>query len=172
MQVRQFLGQNVLVPTSNNGDFIINAVDHFTGNSDLISLRSRGTTQRPFTKVEELRRDSEIKYRKVEQSLALKLKETEKKLSTLRDKQSDKSKKLASDKKEEIEAEIRAALDELLNTRKELRNVRLKLNEDIEQLELWVRFANIGLMPILVGCFALGLGVFRTRRRRVRAQED
>ncbi len=172
VQVRQFLGQNVLVPTSNNGDFIINAVDHFTGNSDLISLRSRGTTQRPFTKVEELRRDSEIKYRKVEQSLALKLKETEKKLSTLRDKQSDKSKKLASDKKEEIEAEIRAALDELLNTRKELRNVRLKLNEDIEQLELWVRFANIGLMPILVGCFALGLGVFRTRRRRVRAQED
>ena len=123
-------------------------------------MRSRGTTQRPFTKVEELRRDSEIKYRKVEQSLALKLKETEKKLSTLRDKQSDKSKKLASDKKEEIEAEIRAALDELLNTRKELRNVRLKLNEDIEQLELWVRFANIGLMPILVGCFALGLGVF------------
>jgi len=172
VQVRQFLGQNVLVPTSNNGDFIINAVDHFTGNSDLISLRSRGTTQRPFTKVEKLRRDSEIKYRKVEQSLALKLKETEKKLSTLRDKQSDKSKKLASDKKEEIEAEIRAALDELLNTRKELRNVRLKLNEDIEQLELWVRFANIGLMPILVGCFALGLGVFRTRRRRVRAQED
>ena len=172
VQVRQFLGQNVLVPTSNNGDFIINAVDHFTGNSDLISLRSRGTTQRPFTKVEELRQDSEIKYRKVEQSLALKLKETEKKLSTLRDKQSDKSKKLASDKKEEIEAEIRAALDELLNTRKELRNVRLKLNEDIEQLELWVRFANIGLMPILVGCFALGLGVFRTRRRRVRAQED
>ena len=52
VQVRQFLGQNVLVPTSNNGDFIINAVDHFTGNSDLISLRSRGTTQRPFTKVQ------------------------------------------------------------------------------------------------------------------------
>ena len=172
VQVRQFLGQNVLVPTSNNGDFIINAVDHFTGNADLISLRSRGTTQRPFTKVEELRRDSEVKYRKVEQSLALKLKETEKKLGTLRDKQSDKSKKLAGDKKKEIEVEIRAALDELLNTRKELRNVRLKLNEDIEQLELWVRFANIGLMPILVGCFAIGLGVLRTRRRQIRAQED
>jgi len=172
VQVRQFLGQNVLVPTSNNGDFIINAVDHFTGNADLISLRSRGTTQRPFTKVEELRRESEVKYRKVEQNLALKLKETEKKLGALRDKQSDKSKKVADDKKKEIEAEIKTALDELLDTRKELRNVRLRLNEDIDRLELWVRFANIGLMPILIGCFAVGLGVFRTRRRRTRAEED
>ena len=80
------------MPTSNNADFVINAVDHFTGNSDLISLRSRGTTQRPFSKVDEIRRAAEIKYRKVEQRLAGKLKETEKKLGELRDKQDEKTK--------------------------------------------------------------------------------
>lgn len=172
VQVRQFLGQNVLVPTSNNADFIINAVDHFTGNADLISLRSRGTTQRPFTKVDELRREAEVKYRKAEQNLAKKLKATEKKLGELRDKQDDTSKKLAADKKKKIEKEIKQALDELIATRKELRDVRLKLNEDIDQLEIWVRFANIALMPLLVGTFAVGLGIYRTRRRRQRAEEE
>lgn len=172
VQVRQFLGRNVLVPTSNNADFIINAVDHFTGNSDLISLRSRGTTQRPFTKVDDLRREAEVKYRKVEQDLAKKLKATEKKLGELRDKQDDKSKKLAADKKKQIEADIKKALDELIATRKELRKVRFKLNEDIDRLEVWVRFVNIAMMPLLVGTFAIGLGVFRTRRRRQRAEEE
>jgi len=172
VQVRQFLGRHVLVPTSNNADFIINAVDHFTGNSDLISLRSRGTTQRPFTKVDELRREAEVKYRKVEQELAKKLKATEKKLGELRDKQDDTSKKVAAKKKEEIKKEIKAALDELIATRRELRDVRLKLNEDIDQLEIWVRFTNIALMPLLVGTFAVGLGIYRVRRRRQRAEEE
>ena len=171
VQVRQFLGRTVLVPTSNNGDFIINAVDHFTGNSDLISLRSRGTTQRPFTKVDELRRDSEVKFRRVEQDLAKKLLATEKKLGELRDQQADKTKKASKEKESEVETEIKKALNQLIGTRKELRNVRLKLNEDIDRLEIWVRFANIALVPILVGCFAVGLGVFRTRRRRRRLQE-
>ncbi|MEE2932484.1 MAG: Gldg family protein [Pseudomonadota bacterium] len=166
VQVRQFLGQNVLVPTSNNADFVINAVDHFTGNADLISLRSRGTTRRPFSKVNEIRREAEIKYRKAEQNLASKLKMTEKKLGELRDRQDEKTETNNSDRKKTIEIEIKQALNELIVTRKELRNVRLKLNEDISRLETWIRFANIAFMPILVGTFAVGLGVYRTRRRR------
>ena len=166
VQVRQFLGQNVLVPTSNNADFVINAVDHFTGNADLISLRSRGTTRRPFSKVNEIRREAEIKYRKAEQNLASKLKMTEKKLGELRDKQDEKTEADNAGRKKTIEIEIKQALDELIVTRQELRNVRLKLNEDINRLETWIRFANIAFMPILVGTFAVGLGIYRTQRRR------
>jgi len=166
VQVRQFLGQNVLVPTSNNADFVINAVDHFTGNADLISLRSRGTTRRPFAKVNEIRREAEIKYRKAEQNLASKLKMTEKKLGELRDKQDEKTQADNADRKKTIEKEIKQALNELIVTRQELRSVRLKLNEDINRLETWIRFANIAFMPILVGTFAVGLGIYRIRRRR------
>ena len=166
VQVRQFLGQNVLVPTSNNADFVINAVDHFTGNADLISLRSRGTTRRPFAKVNEIRREAEIKYRKAEQNLASKLKMTEKKLGELRDKQEEKTQADNADRKKTIEKEIKQALNELIVTRQELRSVRLKLNEDINRLETWIRFANIAFMPILVGTFAVGLGIYRIRRRR------
>ena len=68
--------------------------------------------------------------------------------------------------KKTIEIEIKQALNELIVTRQELRNVRLKLNEDINRLETWIRFANIAFMPILVGTFAVGLGIYRTRRRR------
>jgi ABC-type uncharacterized transport system involved in gliding motility auxiliary subunit len=175
VQVRQFLGRNVLIPTSNNADFIINAIDHFTGNTDLISLRSRGTTQRPFTKVEELRKEAEEKYRKVERNLVKKVEETEKKLRDLRDKESSDKKTLSDEKKaaeqKQIKADIKKAIDELIRTRKELRDVRLKLNEEIDRMEVWIRFINIAAVPILVSCVAVGLGVFRMRRRRRRAEE-
>ena len=91
---------------------------------------------------------------------------TEKKLGELRDKQDEKTKADDADRKKTIEIEIKEALDELIATRQELRNVRLKLNEDIDRLETWIRFANIGFMPILVGAFAVGLGIYRTQRRR------
>ena len=33
-----------------------------------------------------------------------------------------------------------------------------------------LRFLNIGLVPILVGLFAVGLGVVRTQRRKITVQ--
>ena len=94
------------------------------------------------------------------------MKETEKKLGELRDKQDEKTKSEDAVKGKNIEIEIKEALNTLIVTRKELRNVRLKLNEDIDKLETLIRFANIAFVPVLVGIFAVGLGIYRTRRRQ------
>src|SRR5262249_8602986 len=42
-QTSEFFGQQVIVPTASNGDFVANALEVLAGGNDLISLRSRGT---------------------------------------------------------------------------------------------------------------------------------
>src|SRR5262249_54723173 len=78
LQVQDFFGQRVGVPTAGNGDFLINAVDNLAGSSELIGLRSRGKSTRPFTVVERLRRDAEVKFLAQEKALQAKLDTAEK----------------------------------------------------------------------------------------------
>jgi hypothetical protein len=67
--------------------------------------------------------------------------------------------------KEQQEA-IEKFRSEMLTIRKDLRDVQLALRQDIEGLERWLKFVNIGLIPVLIALAAVALGVFRARARR------
>ena len=67
VQSSDFFGERVDVPTAGNGDFVINALENLADAEALIGLRGRGTSYRPFTLVEALRRDAEVLYRAKEQ---------------------------------------------------------------------------------------------------------
>ncbi len=164
VQNREFFGQRVRLPFANNADFVVNAIENLAGGDDLISLRSRGTAQRPFTKIQELQLTAEQKFRAEERELQKKLEDAEKKLAELQKKKAEGASEATVDKA--VEATAEKFTQEILATRKELRRVQLALREDIESLETWLRFINIGLIPILVGVVAVGLGTARHRRRR------
>jgi gliding motility-associatede transport system auxiliary component len=164
VQSREFFGQRVRLPFANNADFVVNAIENLAGGDDLISLRSRGTAQRPFTKIQELQLTAEQKFRAEERELQKKLEDAEKKLAELQKKKAEGASDATVDKA--VEATAEKFTQEILATRKELRRVQLALREDIESLETWLRFVNIGLIPILVGVVAMGLGAARHRRRR------
>ena len=164
VQNREFFGQRVRLPFANNADFVVNAIENLAGGDDLISLRSRGTAQRPFTKIQELQLAAEQKFRAEERELQKKLEDAEKKLAELQKKKAEGASEATVDKA--VEATAEKFTQEILATRKELRRVQLALREDIESLETWLRFINIGLIPILVGVVAVGLGTARHRRRR------
>jgi len=66
----------------------------------------------------------------------------------------------------EEEQEIERFRQEYVRIRKELRQVERDLRADIEGLQSLVRFANIFLMPILVGGVALFLARLKGRQRR------
>ena len=68
---------------------------------------------------------------------------------------------LSKDQQEAIE-QFRG---ELVQTRRELRDVQRELRRDIEGLELLLKFVNIWLIPILVAVAAVLVGVVRMRRR-------
>ena len=164
---QNLLGQEVVIPVAANGDLLVNALDNLAGSGDLISLRSRGKSARPFIVVEELRRAAEQRFQNEEQELKAKLTKTQERIGELQSKASAGGGQLFSS---EQQAAIQQARDDILNTRKQLRDVQHNLNKDIEGLETELKFANIGLIPIVVAALALVLAAVRYQRRRRRAE--
>ncbi|WP_374466094.1 Gldg family protein [Ferrovibrio sp.] len=165
---QQMFGQNLYVPIAANADFLVNAIDNMSGSGDLIGLRSRGKSQRPFELIDNMRRQAEQQFLARQKALEQKLSDTQKKLADMQSKTQEQSNALLS---AEQQAAMDAFRDDLLNTRRELRGVQRELNRDIEGLQLLVKFINIGLMPLLAALVAVGLAIAWRRRRIRRALE-
>ncbi len=162
VRIQNFFGQKIMNAFANNGDLFINAVDNLTGSSDLISIRGRATSQRPFTTVEELKRAADDRFRIKEQELQQELSETERKLTELQSaKSQDQAQVLSTEQKSELEKFLKRKLE----IRKELREVRRQLDADIEALGFRLKFLNIALVPILLTLGALGFVWWKTKRR-------
>ena len=165
LQIQDFFGQRLVVPTANNADFVINALDNLSGSSELIGLRSRGFSDRPFDRVTEIQRAAELQYRDRERALNKELKEVEGKLKDLTTKeQQGAAVILTAEQKQAIENFRR----EIIKVRSQLRDVRRALREDIDTLDAWIKVLNIAAMPALIALFAIGLLIARNRRTRRR----
>ncbi len=163
VRVQDFFGQQVATPISDNGALVANLVDAFAGGDALISLRSRGESLRPFTVVDDIRRDADARFRQTERELTERLQTTERRLRELR--QGQGGAQASAVITAEQRAEIDAARAQILQTRQQLRAVQLDLRRDIEGMETWLRVLNIAAVPLLLTLFAIGLGVARSRRR-------
>ena len=161
--VQEFLGNRIAIPSAANGTLVINALDNLTGSSDLISVRNRGTFTRPFTRVVALRQQAERDFRAKEQELIAELQETERRLVELEESSQGNDALVLTDAQRDELVRFR---QERVRIGKELREVRRQLRADIEALEAWLKFANIGLMPIVIGLVGLVAGVMQVRRRR------
>jgi ABC-type uncharacterized transport system involved in gliding motility auxiliary subunit len=160
VEVREFLGQQMAIPNASNAAFVVNALDNLSGSESLIALRGRGAEDRPFKLVNELRRDAERRYREKEQALTAKLKEVQDQLAKL-EKTSEGGAVLVSESDRQAIEKFRA---DMLATRRELREVKRALREDIDRLDGWLKFANIALVPLLIGAGGLGWAALRRRR--------
>lgn len=165
---QNFQGRRVAIPGAGNGDFVANALDAMTGSSALLDLRGQGTAYRPFEVMEKLKREADRTFQSKEQELRKTLEETQKKLRGLRERDAVTGGPVALS--EEEQSTMRDLQGQVLRVRSELREVQASLRSDVERLERELQFVNIALMPILVALFALGLSVFRARRRRRRIE--
>ena len=141
----------------------MNAIDNLTGSGDLISVRNRGTFTRPFTRVVAIRQQAERAFRAKEQELIGQLEETERRLVELEESNQGNDTLILTDAQRD---ELVAFRQDRVRIRKELREVRRQLRADIEALESWLKFANIGLVPVLIGIVGLAAGMAQLRRRR------
>ncbi|ODS61658.1 MAG: hypothetical protein ABS41_12410 [Arenimonas sp. SCN 70-307] len=163
VQVQEFLGQPVYDAFANNGDFVFNAVDNLVGNADLIAVRTRTPSARPFTRVDDIRRGAEARYRSTEQRLQEQLEQLEQQLGALQQPGADGQAQAVSAAQQ---AEIVRFQEERLRMRKELRDVQHRLNADIEALGNQLKLVNILGMPLLVVLAALFVAWRRWARRR------
>ena len=161
--VEEFLGSRIALPSAANGTLVVNAIDNLTGSGDLISVRNRGTFTRPFTRVVAIRQQAERAFRAKEQELIGQLEETERRLVELEESNQGNDTLILTDAQRD---ELVAFRQDRVRIRKELREVRRQLRADIEALESWLKFANIGLVPILIGLVGVMAGMAQLRRRR------
>ena len=66
--------RRVAQPFADNGAFVLNAVENLTGSNALISLRTRATSDRPFTVVKELQAEAQARFQQEADALQQKLK--------------------------------------------------------------------------------------------------
>src|SRR5690606_1257405 len=83
---QQMFGQTMYVPIAANADFLINAIDNMSGSGDLIGLRSRGKSLRPFERIDSMRRQAEQQFLARQRQLEKKLEDTQKQLADLQTK--------------------------------------------------------------------------------------
>jgi ABC-type uncharacterized transport system involved in gliding motility auxiliary subunit len=164
VQVGQFMGQRIPQPFANNGDLVINALDNLSGGADLAGIRSRGRYSRPFTRVVNLQREADDRLRQEEAVLLDRLAETEKELANLNQTEDG---QIIGQITPEIEEEIDRFNEELLDTRRRLRDVQYQLTEDIEQLGARLLAINTFMIPVLLTLILLGVGYLRSRRRKL-----
>lgn len=162
VQAGNFIGQDVVVPVADNGAFAVNALDVYAGSSELIGLRSRRTSDRPFTVVRALERQAEERFRETEEMLQAQVRETEAQLAELQV-GGDGSQPVLTPEQQESIAAFR---ERLVSTRRQLREVQLALRRDIERLGAGLQFLNVALVPILVALVGLVVALLRARRRR------
>jgi ABC-type uncharacterized transport system involved in gliding motility auxiliary subunit len=168
LQKQEFFGQRVLVPTANNGDFVANAIEVLAGGDDLVGLRTRGTSARPFEVVEGIQSEAQARYSAEERTLQAKLKDTQTKLASLTGKDQANAPATLSPEQTKAIEEFRA---DMVQTRRQLRDVQAALRSDIRRLKAGLEFLDIALIPIIVAVVAIILGAVRVRRRRRRTAE-
>jgi len=168
LEKQEFFGQRLLVPTANNGDFVANAIEVLAGGDDLVGLRSRGTSARPFEVVERIQTEAQARYSAEERALQARLKDTQAKLAGLTGKdQASAPASLSAEQTKAIE-EFRA---DMVQTRRQLRDVQAALRSNIGRLKTGLEFLDIALIPIIVAAAAIVLGALRLRRRSRRITE-
>lgn len=146
---------------ADNADLIANAIDSLTGSSDLIQVRARREVTRPFTLVEQMRKRADEQYLAEQQLLEAKLSQAEERITQLQGSQGDQLVLTP-----EVQKELDQVRDEALNTRRQLRQVRLNLRQDVEKLGVQLQLINSALVPVLVAIGGVGVAAVRASRRR------
>mgnify|MGYP000586015214 CR=1 FL=1 len=160
VQVQNFFGQQVVSPWADNGSFLVNGLENFSGHPDLIEIRSQGRFKRPFTKVETLRLRAEERFLEQQELLEEELKAAETNMLDLERLRGEGDGALFS---AEQELELKKFQTEKLKIRKQLRDVQHQLDQDIDALGTSLKLINIFLIPL---CICL-LALFAAMRRRL-----
>jgi ABC-type uncharacterized transport system involved in gliding motility auxiliary subunit len=132
------------------------------GSTDLISIRTRASTNRSFDRVEALKLAAEDQFRDTEERLQAELEETERKLTEMQSLRQDGELTVLTSEQQD---EVQRFVDRKLQIRGDLRLVQHDLSREIEALGMRLKFINIVLVPMLIIIAALVFGQIRRRRR-------
>jgi hypothetical protein len=157
-----------LATIADNGAFVFNALEQATGSQLLSGLKSRGRYQRPFDRVETMRKDAEARYLKREQELQDQIKKGEMRINELQRERGAPGVDangvlvLTPEQVTELEKLQQTSKD----ARKELREVQRSLRSEIERTGSGLMMLNVVAWPLFVALLATMWISLRYRRQR------
>ena len=154
-----FMGQTAAEPFNDNLAFASNAAEYLGGSQDLISIRGKGSSIRPFTVVQTMEVAAQKKYQEKLTALESQLNDVQSKLTKLQGEKTEGNRLVASPEAEKAIEEFQKQSAALRSQR---RDIRRALREDIDALENRLLVANLLVSPLLVGVF--GLWFYRRRK--------
>jgi ABC-type uncharacterized transport system involved in gliding motility auxiliary subunit len=154
------LGSRVM---ADNGAFVLNVLEMFTGDEALLNLRARGKYQRPFDRVEEIRKAAEKQYLDRERELQNQIRQSEARLTELQAQKTPENQLILSP---EQEAEVVKLEEQTLAARKELRSVQFNLRREYEGLGTRLMLVNVVAWPLVVAGLAAIMLVRRSHLHR------
>jgi ABC-type uncharacterized transport system involved in gliding motility auxiliary subunit len=158
---QNFLGMQIANIFNDNLNLLLNASELLTGSDALISIRSRGSFERPFLRVKALEQKAQAKWLDREQELVRQVEATNEKLRALESRKDASQKTIVSP---EQEAEIAKFQKEKLRINHELKLVRRNLRSEIDALGRTLKIINIFLMPGLVSLVGIAYALYRRRK--------
>ena len=154
-----FFGQTVAEPFNDNLALAANTIEFLGGSQDLISIRGKGSSLRPFVVVQKMEVEAQKKFQEKLTALDARLAEVQRKLSEIQGKKTEGNRLVAT-------PEMARAIEEFQKQqaalRGERREIRRALREDIDALENRLLIFNLLVSPLLIGVF--GLWFYRSRR--------
>jgi ABC-type uncharacterized transport system involved in gliding motility auxiliary subunit len=162
VQVQEILGYRMVRPMNGNLNLVESFVEQLSGDSDLITLRSRASLDRPFTRLKEMEAKAGQEWEKKLKELEESKSETERKISELQSQKSGNEQKfiLSPEQQKEMENYQKTVAD----ANKELKSVRKQLAKDTDALQFWTKVANIGVMPAVVAVTGVVLAMVKRKR--------
>lgn len=155
-----FLGMEAYEPLNDNLAFASNAIEFLGGSQDLISLRGKDSSFRPFTVVRRMEAAAQRQYQERLAALEARLADVQAKLTELQGKRTEGNRLIATP---EVTQAIEEFQQQQAAMRAERRQIRAALRADIERLEYSLAAANL-LFPVAL---VVGFGLwFQHRRRR------
>jgi ABC-type uncharacterized transport system involved in gliding motility auxiliary subunit len=160
---RQVGGQAAMEPINDNLGFVVSVLETLSGSDELVSLRSKGTSLRPFKKVQELERVAQLRYQ-------AKLDEIERRLEEANTKITELSKQTGGVTAKgivitpEMQREIEKFQTEADKLSEERRVIRRGLSEDVNSLGRRLQVLNLLAGPALALLFGLLYSLARRRK--------
>ncbi len=162
---QQVLTQTVFSPTNGNLNFIESSVEMLAGDSNLMSIRSRASANRPFLVVNQMEAAAEQRYQSKIDELENSIAQTKQKLAALQNSNPSDQKTVLSPQQQ---AEIKKFQENEAKLDKELKQVRKDLRQEIDSLQNTLKWINIAAMPLLVTLAGLGFAIFKRQSRAAR----
>jgi len=160
---RQVGGQAAMEPINDNLGFVVSVLETLGGSDELVSLRSKGTSLRPFKKVQELERVAQLRYQAKLDEIERRLEEANTKITELSKQTGGVTAKgivITPEMQREIE-KFQAVADKLSEER---RVIRRGLSEDVNSLGRRLQVLNLLAGPALALLFGLLYALARRRK--------